>query len=329
MRATIPRSLLAAALFAVTAAIVPGPLAGQGAEPRAGGAGTETRGSGTEVQDPAAGWIGLAFAEMPAEVAADADARPSDAASMLVVRDVFRGAPAHRAGIRPGDAIVRVEGRAATPERFLRVARSMEPGQTIELVLRRGDDTRAVQVTAAPRPRRVEPGPPPELRARLDSLRVEIFRSVDSLQGVVEPLREALENDVFDLRRDLRAAQEDAREVREELRRQGIRRPPIPPRPPSLHLLGRDYLAGARVTDLNAALSEYFAVEEGVLVTDVVDESPAGDAGLRPGDVIVSAGGGATPSVASLRSALTSARDWPVLLEVVRKGESISFRLSR
>ncbi len=45
---------------------------------------------------------------------------------------------------------------------------------------------------------------------------------------------------------------------------------------------------GVKVHELNEDLAAYFpGVDEGVLVLDVVEDSPAEDAGLKPGDVIV------------------------------------------
>ncbi|RMF67609.1 MAG: PDZ domain-containing protein [Calditrichaeota bacterium] len=53
-------------------------------------------------------------------------------------------------------------------------------------------------------------------------------------------------------------------------------------------LVGRPRL-GAEVHELNADLAAYFHVEEngGALITDVFEDSPAEDAGLKAGDVIV------------------------------------------
>lgn len=298
------RSGLAVVLTAfapvVFASLVPVTLTGTG----------EARAQQTPDTPPARAWIGLAVTE----VDRDDPGGGADAGGGLLVRDVFRGGPAHRAGLRPGDAIVRVAGDTATAERILRVVRGLDPGQAVELAVRRDGELRTVDVTAAPRPR---PGPgdaPPDVRARIDSLREAIARSVDSLRQALQPLQE---------RRD------EVRERRDGLRRmRNLPEAPARPPPPSLHILGRDYVAGARVTPLNPDLADYFAVEDGVLVTEVLEGSPAGDAGLRPGDVIVSVDAEPTTSVAAVRAALARGAGSPSL-EVVRQGERTSVELPR
>ncbi|MDZ7412683.1 MAG: PDZ domain-containing protein [candidate division KSB1 bacterium] len=51
---------------------------------------------------------------------------------------------------------------------------------------------------------------------------------------------------------------------------------------------GEEAWLGVQLQELNASLAEYFGVkeDEGVLVTEVKERSPADKAGLRPGDVI-------------------------------------------
>lgn len=67
-------------------------------------------------------------------------------------------------------------------------------------------------------------------------------------------------------------------------------RPPKPPRLPHAFSFrtGRAWL-GIRMADLNNDLADYFDVDEneGVLVLSVMEDSPADEAGLKAGDVIV------------------------------------------
>jgi hypothetical protein len=99
-------------------------------------------------------------------------------------------------------------------------------------------------------------------------------------------------------------------------------------RPITPYLVGRSYLAGARVTDMNEGLSEYFGVSEGVLVTEVVDGTPAAENGFEAGDVIVAVDDEAVRDVSQLRSRLAS--QWAgVALTVLRQGEQVVVELSR
>ena len=63
---------------------------------------------------------------------------------------------------------------------------------------------------------------------------------------------------------------------------------------------------------------------QGVVVTEVHSESPADDAGLKPGDVIVDFGGGAADSVDALHRLLTAANiGAPVVMRILRGAAAI------
>ena len=88
---------------------------------------------------------------------------------------------------------------------------------------------------------------------------------------------------------------------------------------------------GIHMDDLNEQLGEYFGVEdgEGVLVTEVVEDSPAAKAGLQAGDVIVKLDGEMVASGGDLHDALTgSEADQVVKVEVRRKGDKKNFEVT-
>jgi len=93
-------------------------------------------------------------------------------------------------------------------------------------------------------------------------------------------------------------------------------------RPLAPYILGESVVGGAKLTPLNPALAEYFQVEEGLLVTEVAEGTPAAEAGLRAGDVIVRVGGDAVSTLEDLRWALAS-YERPVEITVVRKGKRL------
>jgi serine protease Do len=84
-------------------------------------------------------------------------------------------------------------------------------------------------------------------------------------------------------------------------------RPPAPPLPPDGifefdDLLGRvNGRLGLRVSAIEAQLGEYFGTKGGVLVTSVESDSPAGRAGVKAGDVVLSIDGRSVSSPAELR----------------------------
>lgn len=93
------------------------------------------------------------------------------------------------------------------------------------------------------------------------------------------------------------------------------------------YVVGRNYLAGAEIATLNERLATYFDVEGGVLVTDVVPGTPARDAGLLAGDVIVALDGGPVRTVEQLRQRVHGLDG--VVITVVRKGETRSLSVGR
>ena len=97
-------------------------------------------------------------------------------------------------------------------------------------------------------------------------------------------------------------------------------------RPLSEYYVGRTFIAGAEVTPLNPGLSEYFGVEEGVLITEVARGTPAEEAGLASGDVIVSVGDLRVRSLEELRSAM-GAWDRPMVLTVIRKQREVEISI--
>ena len=95
-------------------------------------------------------FFGIQPAEVTEEVAAQLDL--DDARGVLVL-EVVEGGPAARAGIQPGDVLVRMGDAALdSPEDFLATLRGQQPGQQVRVTLVRGGRERQVTVTLAERP---------------------------------------------------------------------------------------------------------------------------------------------------------------------------------
>jgi membrane-associated protease RseP (regulator of RpoE activity) len=89
----------------------------------------------------AAGWIGITFVDDPA------------GGQAILVEEIVDGAPAAAAGIRPGDRIVRWNGRADVAA-AVRSA-DLRPGENVRVrITRAGESERDVTITAALRPPR-------------------------------------------------------------------------------------------------------------------------------------------------------------------------------
>jgi serine protease Do len=88
------------------------------------------------------GWLGLNVQE-----AGDGDAR------VPVVVDVFPHSPAEQAGVRPGDRVVRINGKPVQRyQQLLRKIALLAPGSTVKLELLRDDRPVEVSATLVTRP---------------------------------------------------------------------------------------------------------------------------------------------------------------------------------
>jgi PDZ domain-containing protein len=93
-------------------------------------------------------------------------------------------------------------------------------------------------------------------------------------------------------------------------------------------LVGQHFVMGAQLMALSPQLSEYFAADEGVLVVVVLEGTPAAEAGIIPGDVIVRAGRYPVREVDDVRRALGDGRSG-LRFRVIRKGDTLTVRLGR
>lgn len=159
-----------------------------------------------------------------------------------------------------------------------------------------------------------------ELREREARLQIEMARMRQEMERArVEARRQQTER-VQRLTEQSGRIAERSRRVAEEVR--------ATLRPLSLYAAGQNMLAGARLTDLNPALAEYFEVERGVLVTEVLEDTPAAQAPLVAGDVIVRVGETDVADLAGLRRALTRSSG-ETGITVVRKGRRLTVELPR
>ncbi|WP_224242686.1 trypsin-like peptidase domain-containing protein [Hyalangium gracile] len=93
------------------------------------------------------GWLGVDIDDAYPGTDARNDGRA------LVVKDVYRKSPAAKAGLRPGDRLLAVNGKAmASYQQLLRKVALMAPGTETKLTLMRGSETREVSVTLSVRP---------------------------------------------------------------------------------------------------------------------------------------------------------------------------------
>jgi predicted metalloprotease with PDZ domain len=272
------------------------------------------------------------------------------------VHAVAPGGGAERAGLREGDVVLSVDGEAVRRDGAERFLETLQAGDTIRVRVRRDEVERELAVVATDRTFAVRGGSPLRgaavhgLTPGAQTIRImprdsltalsadSILVRIDSLQRrMVTVVRGA---DTPDLLDDMDRA---ARQMQVFIRGQpgtgeGVHfHDAIPLRDgaavridtlfaerveslPHFLALGARSVAGAELAELNEGLSRYFGVGEGILVVDVAAGTPAGRAGLEPGDVVVAVGESPVQTVRDLRAALQASEAGRIRLQVVRQG---------
>lgn len=231
------------------------------------------------------------------------------------VAQVVPGTAVATAGVRGGDVLLRIAGETATIDRIQRIARATAPGDTIEIVVRRGGEERTFRVVPDHGVRMVVVDPDSiaeRARFLVERAREGISRwSPDSFRFDIDSL--------VRLRRDTPDFGGEAFTwtMPNALRERG--RPVVLP--------GRDGgVLGLRIVELNEGLAGYFpGAEEGILVLDVVPHTPADEAGVEPGDVIIEVNGHEVWNAESFRAAR---EEGDTTLIVVRRGERREIRIA-
>jgi membrane-associated protease RseP (regulator of RpoE activity) len=85
---------------------------------------------------------------------------------------------------------------------------------------------------------------------------------------------------------------------------------------------------GVGVFYLTDQLAKYFAVEGGILINNVLPDSPASRSGLKAGDVIVEMDGLAVTGAFGFLRALNEKKDGDVVLKIVRESKSQTVSLT-
>jgi Do/DeqQ family serine protease len=97
------------------------------------------------------GWIGVEVQEITAPVA---ESFKLQTASGALIAGVLRGGPADKAGVKPGDVLVEVEGRpVADPISMLNLIAALAPGNSAKVKLKRAGRDVDASITVGRRPK--------------------------------------------------------------------------------------------------------------------------------------------------------------------------------
>jgi len=237
------------------------------------------------------GWLGVRITDQ-----ATLDGRGSAFFdSFPVVTNVDSGSPAAKAGVMPGDVLISfnshdMRGGSVELEKWLKV------GAQFNLTIKRNDKTRMLHGRLAKRPKGWD-----------QKMMVQL--SVDQIFERQAPTLSKVPAEKI------------------AIKRIGDRMPTPEPLPsiltPALGYGSGVYpFGGAELIALNDDLSDVLDVKpEGVFVTSVMKSSPAGDAGLRGGDIILRANNSRVSTPIDLVRVIRVAvdNDRSVVLQIVRK----------
>ena len=96
------------------------------------------------------GWIGVEAQEITPEIA---ESFRLSSTNGVLIAGVLKGGPAERAGLKPGDILVAIEGSPVKdPNSMLNLVAALVPGKPVAIQLRRESKNLEIQVTVGKRP---------------------------------------------------------------------------------------------------------------------------------------------------------------------------------
>jgi serine protease Do len=251
---------------------------------------------------PPDGYLGVTFSDVSIS-RKNSEPAIYEFGSRPVIYSVDPGSPAADAGIRNGDVLVSVGGQDA--RRPIALSSILKPGSRVAVRVTRDGQVKEFNVHVGKRPATYG-GPCASVEDMIGSERsapVIFFRTPAPGAAPRAP------------------------------RIAGVPAPPPAPEAPDVErepaawellpgMAFRSVVAGARLTPVDDDWKELVGVDKGLVVTDVSLGTPAKEAGLRKGDVIVAVDETPVSSVRVLQRALSISESRSVKLQVVRNGKS-------
>jgi membrane-associated protease RseP (regulator of RpoE activity) len=217
----------------------------------------------------------------------------------VAVDKVVEGSPAAAAGIKDGDVIVRFNGEDITSTRKLtRLVSEVSPDHQVKLTVIRGGSEQEITATVAKRPM-------PKFGEGNFAFTMPPMGKIEApgFQGL-ERLRDLPQMKDFpkgELPQIFMAPNGDGEAFSWRM--------------------GEGRQIGVGVSPLTKQLAQHFGVENGVLINEVRENSPAAKSGLKAGDLIVEVNGKVVKSDFDLIREVNAKKDGDVQLTIVRDGK--------
>jgi len=248
------------------------------------------------------GWLGATGRDVYDRIRTQLDKRRPLTELGVRIMDIAPDSPAEKAGVKPRDIVVAVNGRKVdTQAQMVTLMRQIPPDSEIALKVKRDKEYKILKAKLVPAP---ATDPKKELLAFASKLR-----------------------NIEDELRTLPATDPNRKNL--EVRQKGW-----------LDFLGNIYrtaspdvrmrvLYGFEVQTLTGQLMNYFETPNGLLVSNVIEKEKAARAGLRAGDVIIKVGEKPIDTLDHLIEALDSAGGPPVEITISRRREHMKIALQR
>jgi membrane-associated protease RseP (regulator of RpoE activity) len=280
-------------------------------------------------------WIGVYMQELTPQLREAMDYRGNGG---VLLNGVVPDGPAAQAGLRKGDVVARVNSRDVdSPEGLSEMVRAARVGQSLSVEVFRDGGRRIVSVWPKERPeevkyrvRRLEGQEPPEgieAPETPGSPGPIIWHSRPSPDGkrrteriIIRDLKDRGDLDEIGELEGLKGLKDlqGLKELRDLPGHEVFR---VPGGGMGFLGVASGVRLGVRVEPLSPKLGDYFGLKDdkGVLVLEVIEDTPAEKAGLEPGDVITEVDGDPVANARDLVGALRG-KEGKVALRVVRHG---------
>jgi C-terminal processing protease CtpA/Prc len=239
-------------------------------------------------------------------------------ATYQVVESVEPGSPAEKAGIRARDVMIALGSRdLRTGDMF--PSDLLRPGERIQVKVERDGRTLSLPVLIEPRPESFNMAPCPFMDA---TIATAIAPTPDVAYRFWTP-DSATQATGFVMRTP-RALPSSTTRPRSAVPARPAEAPMVVlsgPMVAQMNAGGMGFILGASVMPMNHDMSEIFHSEKGLLVLKVLQASPAEDAGLKGGDVLLSANDEDLTTARSLERVMNLSSQHEVKLLLLRKGK--------
>jgi C-terminal processing protease CtpA/Prc len=240
-----------------------------------------------------------------------------------VVASVDPGSPADRVGVRAGDVLLEMGGQRLLPNERLVFSELLRPGERILVKLQRGDDVVTVSPIVEPDPQMttapcawVDFGTAYALRpSAAQGPQVVVTKAPDGTRRYSYAVR---------ARKDSAGAVVPMTSAPMPASGNGVYAGPMA----QFFTGGTNVLTGLQLVPLSSETSRTLGVTHGILVNQALPGTPGREAGLRGGDILLSADSQDLRSIGVLQRVLNRATDRTVTLVVFRerKRETVMLR---